>query len=312
MCSNSNPCNYLNDLRPACGQAEEHAGSPGSAAGRVALLADCGAGSPPQHLTAYKPQVLSWWEFLGSLSERLVVHHHSALRSPAPELLARLIRGKSCHECDDSYGVCVRMPAVAPCHRCALKHFICVFGCFLSCISKVNISRKISSRPLRLGSLIAMLSTSTINIQEVLQGTELSFPLPSHSRDDSHGHAVLPCTNYGHLLHIMKKTRGTAKLKARLSGHNVAQQDKHTLQPPHLSDLSMWICVLCSIMSSACAHPYKKCCFLHKSLHPWQIAQGMEWMSEPGAPGGRQEMEWQSQVAPCSLPQSFFLMKNWT
>lgn len=98
--------------------------------------------------------------------------------------------------------------------------------------------QKISSRPLRLGSLIEMLSTSTINIQEVLQGTELSFPLPSHSRDDSHGHAVLPCTNYGHLLHIIKKARGTAKLKARLSGHNVAQRDKHTLQPPCLSDLS--------------------------------------------------------------------------
>lgn len=166
------------------------------------------------------------------------VPHQLCPEVSSPGAAARLIRGRSCYQHSDSYGVSARTSAMAPCHCRALTRFICGFGCFLSCISKVNIGSKISSRLLRLGSLIEMLSTSTINIHEVLQGTELSFPLPSRSGDDSAGHAVLPCTSHGHLLYIIGKARGTGKPETGLPGSNVAQRGVHTLRPLGLPDLS--------------------------------------------------------------------------
>lgn len=166
------------------------------------------------------------------------VPHQLCPEASSPGAAARLIRGRSCHQHNESDGGSARTSAVAPCHSRALTCFICGFGCSLSRISKVNIGSKISSRPLWLGSLVEMLSTATINIHEVLQGTELSFPLPSRSGDDSPGHAVLPCTSYGHLLYIIGKARGTGKPETGLPGSNVAQRGVHTLQPLVLPDLS--------------------------------------------------------------------------
>ena len=64
------------------------------------------------------------------------------------------------------------------------------------------------------------------------------------------------------------------------------KRDVHTLQPPCLSDLSKYIRFISSIMSSPCAHTYKKLHFLHKSLHSWKALKGTAQTREIGAATG--------------------------
>jgi len=102
---------------------------------------------------------------------------------------------------------------------------------------------------------------------------------------------MLPCTGYRRFPYIIEKTGGTASSKRDCQAITCYKRDVYTRQPPCPSDLSKYIRFISSVMSSPCAHTYKKYHFLHKSLHSQkalkEIAQMRGISAAAGAHGDR-------------------------